>query len=115
MSKKRVKTFDVDKMIADSKVKTDKKRVITFSDVLKKYSVKELQKEWIEEVFIRGNFEKLNAPIYREGFLWITDEELQKRQQAEDKPVTQCQHEYVDVGFMQPKLVCKYCDKEKIL
>lgn len=24
-----------------------------------------------------------------------------------------CQHEYVDVGFMHPKLACKFCDKEK--
>lgn len=25
-----------------------------------------------------------------------------------------CQHEYVDVGFMHPKEVCRHCDKEKI-
>lgn len=28
-----------------------------------------------------------------------------------DEPV--CFHEYVDVGFMTPKHVCKHCDKEK--
>lgn len=26
-----------------------------------------------------------------------------------------CVHEYVDVGFMHPKIVCKFCDKEKEL
>jgi len=25
-----------------------------------------------------------------------------------------CQHEYVDVGFMHPKVVCKHCDTEKL-
>lgn len=24
-----------------------------------------------------------------------------------------CQHEYVDVGFMHPKVVCKHCNVEK--
>lgn len=24
--------------------------------------------------------------------------------------VPTCQHEYVDVGFMHPKVVCKFCD-----
>ena len=37
----------------------------------------------------------------------------QPRPEPETVLPPSCQHEYVDVGFMHPKVVCKFCDSEK--
>lgn len=70
-------------------------------------------------VLNKGHSHWYDTRVYGSGWLFTSTPShtmqitgIWEDEEAVSLPEPECIHDPIDVGFMQPKLVCKHCDKE---